>query len=101
VRTELRYRWEWQVEAPQFVVRSCLRVGDSRLGAMRVWKDRAVDRPVQLPDRRFSTLLPRDSVVNVMALVTLGRADLSERVSQIPHHLLLEVDRGLRPVLDL
>ena len=45
--------------------------------------------------------LPKDSVVNVAAVVTLNKADLSEQVGLAPLALLREVDRGLRRVLDL
>lgn len=48
-----------------------------------------------------ATGLPRDSVVNVTALVTLNKADLSEHVVQVPSRLLDDVDRGLRRVLSL
>ena len=48
-----------------------------------------------------ATGLPRDSVVNVTALVTLNKTDLSEHVGDAPPALLNEVDRGLRRVLDL
>jgi mRNA interferase MazF len=47
------------------------------------------------------TGLPKDSVVNVTALVTLNKADLSEQAGQAPLVLLREIDRGLRHVLDL
>lgn len=47
------------------------------------------------------TGLPRDSVVNIMALVTLNKSDLSEQVGQVPSRLLDDVDRGLRRVLSL
>src|SRR5450759_77006 len=47
------------------------------------------------------TGLPKDSVVNVTAVVTLNNADLSERAGQAPLALLREIDRGLRHVLDL
>ncbi|MFM9921289.1 type II toxin-antitoxin system PemK/MazF family toxin [Lacisediminihabitans sp. H27-G8] len=47
------------------------------------------------------TGLPRDSVVNVTALVTLNKSDLSEQVGQVPSRLLDDVDRGLRRVLSL
>jgi mRNA interferase MazF len=47
------------------------------------------------------TGLPRDSVVNVTALVTLNKTDLTDRVGQVPPSLMREVDRGLRRVLDL
>ncbi len=48
-----------------------------------------------------ATGLPRDSVVNVTALVTLNKTDLTEKVGQAPEALLTEVSRGLRRVLDL
>lgn len=47
------------------------------------------------------TGLPRESVVNVTALVTLNKADLTDRVGDVPPSLMREVDRGLRRVLDL
>ena len=48
-----------------------------------------------------ATGLPRDSVVNVTALVTLNKTDLSERIGMTPQSLMQEVDRGLRRVLAL
>jgi mRNA interferase MazF len=48
-----------------------------------------------------ATGLPRDSVVNVTALVTLTKAELTEKAGNAPLMLLREVDRGLRAVLDL
>ena len=48
-----------------------------------------------------ATGLPRDSVVNITALVTLNKADLSERAGRIPDSLVDEVNRGLRRVLGL
>ena len=48
-----------------------------------------------------TTGLPRDSVVNVTALVTLDKTDLTDHVGNAPLALLNEVDRGLRHVLDL
>lgn len=48
-----------------------------------------------------TTGLSRDSVVNVTALVTLNKTDLSDRIGEIPPSLMHEVDRGLRRVLDL
>ncbi len=47
------------------------------------------------------TGLPRDSVVNVTAVVTLNKSDLTDHVGQIQGNLLNDVDRGLRRVLDL
>ena len=48
-----------------------------------------------------STGLPKDSVVNVTALVTLDKTDLDTEVSQLPAALMNDVDRGLRRVLGL
>jgi mRNA interferase MazF len=45
--------------------------------------------------------LPKDSVVNVTAVVTLNKTDLSEQAGQAPLTLRLEIDRGLRHALDL
>lgn len=45
--------------------------------------------------------LPRDSVVNVTALVTLDKADLRDEAGNLPASLMHEVDRGLRGVLGL
>lgn len=48
-----------------------------------------------------ATGLPRDSVVNVTALVTLNKADLSDRIGEVSPNIMQEVDRGLRRVLGL
>ena len=48
-----------------------------------------------------ATGLPRDSVVNVTAVVTLNKADLTEQTGAAPLALLREIDRGLRTSLDL
>jgi mRNA interferase MazF len=48
-----------------------------------------------------ATGLPRDSVVNVTALVTVDKDDLDELVGQMPDFLMQAVDRGLRQVLGL
>lgn len=48
-----------------------------------------------------ATGLPRDSVVNVTALVTLNKADLTDRIGEVPPSLMHEVDRGLRRILEL
>lgn len=45
--------------------------------------------------------LPKDSVVNVTAVVILNRTDLSKQTGLAPLALLREIDRGLRQVLDL
>ena len=49
-----------------------------------------------------ATNLPKDSVANVTALVTLDRRDLDPHpVGQVPAHLMLEVENGVRRVLGL
>lgn len=48
-----------------------------------------------------ATGLPRDSVVNVTALVTLNKDDLAGRVGEAPVGLMRDVDMGLRRVLAL
>ena len=48
-----------------------------------------------------ATGLPRDSVVNVTALVTLNKTDLTDRVGRLPLALMNDVDRGLRGALEL
>jgi mRNA interferase MazF len=45
--------------------------------------------------------LPKDSVVNVTALVTLDKTDLEKPVGQLPTSLMSDVDRGLHRVLGL
>ena len=47
------------------------------------------------------TGLPRDSVVNVTAIVTLNKEDVDPAVGTVPDNLMREVDRGLRQVLGL
>ena len=48
-----------------------------------------------------SSGLPKDSVVNVTALVTLNKTDLDAEAGHLPAALMSEVDRGLRRVLGL
>jgi mRNA interferase MazF len=48
-----------------------------------------------------ATGLPRDSVVNVTALVTLNKTDLTDRVGPLSLAMMNEVDRGLRRALEL
>ncbi len=45
--------------------------------------------------------LPRDSVVNVAALVTLGKSDLRTQSGTLTSSLMADVDRGLRRALGL
>jgi mRNA interferase MazF len=48
-----------------------------------------------------ATGLHRDSVVNVTALVTVNKTELSEWIGTRPLSLMREVDRALRRILDL
>ena len=45
--------------------------------------------------------LPKDSVVNVTALVTLNKTGLESPVGHLPESLMNDVSRGLRHVLGL
>ena len=45
--------------------------------------------------------LPKDSVVNVTALVTANKTDLESPAGQLPESLMDDVSRGLRRVLGL
>jgi mRNA interferase MazF len=45
--------------------------------------------------------LPKDSVLNVTALVTLDKTDLEPPVGQLPSSVMNEINRGLRKVLAL
>jgi mRNA interferase MazF len=45
--------------------------------------------------------LPKDSVINVTALVTLDKTDLDEPAGHAPASVMDDVDRGLRRVLGL
>lgn len=45
--------------------------------------------------------LPRDSVVNVTALVTVNKVDLADHAGTLPASVMDSVDRGLRQVLAL
>ncbi|MDO9541211.1 MAG: type II toxin-antitoxin system PemK/MazF family toxin [Kiritimatiellia bacterium] len=45
--------------------------------------------------------LPKDSVVNVSQLITLDKRFLTERVKSLDQQTLVEVDNGLRLILEL
>ena len=49
--------------------------------------------------RAAATELPRDSVVNVTACITVDKDDLDELTGKVPDYLMQDVDRGLRQVL--
>jgi mRNA interferase MazF len=48
-----------------------------------------------------SSGLPKDSVVNVTALVTLDKTDLDTETGQLPTALMGDVDQGLHRLLGL
>jgi mRNA interferase MazF len=48
-----------------------------------------------------ATGLPKDSVVNITALVTLDQTDLGAQAGHLPDSLMDDVDRGLRRLLSL
>jgi len=48
-----------------------------------------------------ATGLPRDSVVNVTAVVTLDKDELGKPVASVQEGLMVEVDQGLRRVFGL
>jgi len=45
--------------------------------------------------------LPKDSVVNVSQLITIDRRSLTEKVKTLDSSTMLEVDKGLRLVLNI
>jgi len=48
-----------------------------------------------------ATGLPRDSVVNVTAIVTLNKDELGNSAGSVPVGLMADVDQGLRNILGL
>jgi mRNA interferase MazF len=45
--------------------------------------------------------LPRDSTINVTAIVTLDKSDVKQLAGHVPEAVLADVDSGLRMVMDL
>ena len=45
--------------------------------------------------------LPKDSVVNVSQIMTLDRSLLTQCIGYVPEHRMVEIDAGLRLVLDV
>ena len=78
---------------------------ESRLGTVLVAVITSKTALSAMPGNVFlpaaATGLPRDSAVNVTALVTLNKSDLNDASGQISERLLDDVDRGLRLVLNL
>lgn len=78
---------------------------DSRLATVLAAVVTSSTRLVMMPGNVFlptvASGLPRDSVVNVTALVTLNKDELEGPVGRLPDGLMREVDQGLRRVLGL
>lgn len=78
---------------------------DSRLATVLTAVITSNTRLAVMPGNVFlpasTTGLPRDSVVNVTALVTLDKSDLSDWAGQVPASMMRDVDQGLRRVLAL
>ena len=77
----------------------------SRLATVLVAAITSNTRLAAMPGNVFvpasATGLPRDSVVNVTALVTLDKRDLHDPAGAVPPTLMDDVERGLRRVLEL
>ncbi len=77
----------------------------SRLATVIVCVITSQTQRAELPGHVFvpasASGLSKDSVVAATQLVTLDKASLGERVSQLPTYLLSDVDAGLRTVLAL
>lgn len=54
---------------------------------------------VLLPQK--ATGLPKDSVANISQVLTIDKSFLTEKISDLPSHLLAQVENGLRLVMDL
>jgi mRNA interferase MazF len=78
---------------------------DSRLATVLAAAITSNTRLAAMPGNVFlpasATGLPRDSVVNVTALVTLDKHDLGDHAGTIAPTLMDDVERGLRRVLGL
>jgi mRNA interferase MazF len=78
---------------------------DSRLATVLAAVVTSNTRLAAMPGNVFlpvvATGLPRDSVVNTTALVTVNKDELKGPVARIPEGLMREVDQGLRRVLGL
>jgi mRNA interferase MazF len=71
------------------------------LGLVLSSNPKLLDAPgnVLLPSK--VTGLPKDSVANVTQIVTLDEDYLTERAGRLPPRLMVQVDAGLKLVLDL
>lgn len=54
---------------------------------------------VLLPQK--ATGLPKDSVANTSQVLTIDKSFLSEKIGDLSNHLLIQVEDGLRLVMDL
>jgi mRNA interferase MazF len=54
---------------------------------------------VVLPQK--ATGLSKDSVANISQVLTVDKSFLSEKIGDLPEHLLEQVENGLRLVMDL
>jgi mRNA interferase MazF len=71
----------------------------TRLAAVITSNTRLATMPGNVFVPAAATGLPRDSVVNVTALVTLDQTDLGTEAGHLPDSLMDGVDRGLRRLL--
>lgn len=71
------------------------------LGAVITGNERLAAMPGNVFLPKEATGLPKNSVVNVTALITLDKSDCVRLAGTVPAHLMREVDRGLGLVLDL
>ncbi len=76
---------------------------DSKLATVVVLAITTNTRLAAMPGNVFLSSqvsgLPRDSVVNVTAVLTLNKSDLGERCKALPVWIMAEVDAGLTGVL--
>ena len=54
---------------------------------------------VLLPQK--ATGLPKDSVANISQVLTIDKSFLTEKIGDLSNHLLVQVESGLRLVMDL
>lgn len=62
---------------------------------------RLAEAPGNVKLGRKQSKLRKPSVVNVSQLLTVDKGRLDERVSQLPHRVMFQVDAGLRLTLGL
>ena len=62
---------------------------------------RRVEAPGNVLIPKHASGLPKDSVANVSQLITVDRAQLTQRERRLPAPAMQAIERGLRLVLDL